>query len=72
MKVHNVMAGRFRKRLSEQRVLAGLSQDQLGKALGVSGVYVLYLERGDRSPSMEMIEKCARYFKLDPSRMVAP
>ena len=45
----------FGKRLREYRLARHLTQEQLGELVGVSHQHIGMLERGKRSPSMEML-----------------
>ena len=45
----------FGKRLREYRLARHLTQEQLGELVGVSYQHIGMLERGKRSPSMEML-----------------
>lgn len=45
----------FGRRLREYRHARGLTQEQLGELVGVSFQHIGMLERGKRSPSMEML-----------------
>lgn len=45
----------FGRRLRELRRLRGLTQEQLGELIGVSYQHIGMLERGRRSPSVEML-----------------
>lgn len=45
----------FGRRLREYRHVRGLTQEKLGELVGVSHQHIGMLERGKRSPSMEML-----------------
>jgi len=44
------------------RVAKGLSQAQLGEALGMDRGLVAYYERAARNPSLELVQKIADFF----------
>jgi len=44
------------------RVAKGLSQAQLGEALGMDRGLVAYYERAARNPSLELVQKVADFF----------
>jgi transcriptional regulator with XRE-family HTH domain len=45
----------------------GISQRSLADNIGISVSYVPMLERGQRSPPLETIEKMARALKVSPA-----
>lgn len=44
------------------RVAKGLSQAQLGAALGMDRGLIAYYERAAKNPSLDVVEKIAEYF----------
>ena len=44
------------------RIAKGLSQAQLGEALGMDRGLVAYYERAARNPSLELVQKIADFF----------
>lgn len=48
------------KRIAELRKESGLTQEQLAVKINMNRTYVGYLEKGDRSPSIETANKIAR------------
>ena len=46
------------------RVAKGLSQAQLGEALGMDRGLVAYYERAARNPSLELVQKVADFFAV--------
>jgi transcriptional regulator with XRE-family HTH domain len=55
---------RFGKKVKELRKLLGLTQQELAEKVGISKDYIGLIERGLRSPSLEMIEKIAVALKV--------
>ncbi len=53
------------KRIKKYRHEAGLTQEDLAEKIGVSRVYVGYVEQGRNTPSLEVLEKIAKSFKVD-------
>lgn len=51
-------------RLEEIRKKYGLSQEQLGDALGVSRQTIISIEKGKYNPSLELAFKMAEHFNL--------
>jgi len=49
------------------RKAKGLTQELLAEKLDVSGSYIGYLERGTKSPSLELLSKIADVFRIDPA-----
>ena len=45
----------FGNRLHDRRIELGMTQDQLGKAVGVSVQHIGRMERGERTPSLELL-----------------
>ena len=59
---------RFSRRLRELREAAGLTQEDLAEAAGTMSLsYVGALERGDKSASLETVERLARGLGVDPA-----
>lgn len=50
---------RFGKRIRELRALKGLTQEELAEAVGVSTDFISLIERGQRAPSFENLERLA-------------
>ena len=61
---------RFGKRLYEVRRRMGYSQEQLAFILEMGRTYVGALERGEKSPTLETLEKIARKFNVQVSDLV--
>jgi transcriptional regulator with XRE-family HTH domain len=55
-------APKFGQRMAAFRVAKGLSQAQLGEALGMDRGLVAYYERAARNPSLELVQKIADFF----------
>lgn len=49
---------------------AGLTQEQLGNLVGVSGVSIMRYEKGDREPRWDMINKIADALGVTPAKLV--
>jgi len=52
------------RRLSDLRNQAGLSQEELANAVGVSQSMIARIESGDRDPGTEIKIKLALYFRV--------
>ena len=62
----------FGSHLRDLRISRNLSQQDLGKALGVAQITVSSWERGIREPNFESCEKIAAYFGVPTSSIVTP
>ncbi len=51
------------KRIKIKREKAGLTQEELADKLGISRVYMGYLEQGRNTPSLELLQKLSRVLK---------
>lgn len=51
---------RFGRKVKELRKTIGISQNELAERVGVSKDYIGLIERGLRSPSLQVIERIAR------------
>ena len=57
-------APKFYTRLPLLRTERGISRKQLAEALGVHYQTIGYIERGEYSPSLELVLRIAAYFRL--------
>lgn len=57
-------APHFGKRMAAFRLARGLSQAQLGEALGLSRDMIAYYERTSPNPSLEIVQKVADFFRV--------
>ena len=55
----------FGERLRELRKREGFSQEELSSKAGLDRTYVGKIERGEKSPSLETIERLANSLDLD-------
>ena len=60
----------FGKRMAAFRIARGLSQTQLGDALGMNRGLVAYYERAARNPSLELVQKIADYFGITVAELL--
>jgi len=51
------------KRIKKLRGELGLTQEDLAEKVGVSRVYIGYVEQGRNTPSLEILEKIAKALK---------
>jgi transcriptional regulator with XRE-family HTH domain len=63
-------APRFGQRMAAFRVARGLSQAQLGEALGMKRGLIAYYERSARNPSLELVEKIAAFFGVSVAELL--
>ena len=66
MDLLNRFAGNVRKLRSKKK----LSQKALADKIGISVSYVSMLERGQRSPPLETIEKMAKALGVSPAALL--
>lgn len=57
----------FASRLKKLREEAGLTQEQLGEAVGLSSEYISLLEAGKRTPSIIALNRISKYFQKNIS-----
>jgi len=57
----------FAIRLKKLREEAGLTQEELGEAVGLSSEYISLLEAGKRTPSIIALNRISRYFQKNVS-----
>jgi putative transcriptional regulator len=62
----------MRNRVREQRTARGLSQADLGAALGVSRQTVISIESGRYLPSLPLAFRIARFFEVPVEKMFDP
>jgi transcriptional regulator with XRE-family HTH domain len=55
----------FAENLRNIRKSMGLTQDQLGERAGISAKHLGEIERGNASPSLEVVEKLAHGLRVD-------
>jgi transcriptional regulator with XRE-family HTH domain len=61
---------RFGRRLQMLRSQNALTQEQLAEAVGKSTEHISFLERGERSPSFEMLFELARVLKTTVAELL--
>lgn len=60
----------FGERIKFHRERLSMTQEELGKKLGVSGVTIMRYEKGQREPSFHQIEALSEIFDVSPSYLV--
>ncbi|MCR5876621.1 helix-turn-helix domain-containing protein [Phenylobacterium sp. J426] len=50
----------------------GITQEVLADAVGLAPTYVGQLERGQRNPTLSVVERFAAYFDVDPMELLKP
>jgi len=58
------------KRIKKRRNELGMTQEDLAEKVGVSRVYIGYVEQGRNTPSLEILEKIAKALKIKLSELV--
>jgi transcriptional regulator with XRE-family HTH domain len=62
---------RFAETLRDARNLAGISQEKLAERAGLHRTYISQLERGLKSPSLDVIVALARGLRVKPLEFVS-
>ena len=65
------LLARFAGNVRRLRSMKKLSQRVLADSVGISVSYVSMLERGQRSPPLETIEKMARALRVKPALLLS-
>jgi transcriptional regulator with XRE-family HTH domain len=60
----------FGKRLRQLRLKAGWTQEQLAEAAGITTTYTSDLERGTKVPSLTIVLRLSRAFKVSVAEML--
>lgn len=63
MKINNIVS----KNIRYFRKLKGLTQEMLAEKVEVSTVYISYIERGTKVPSLDLLGKIADALAIDPA-----
>ena len=58
--IHQLVAKNIRK----QREFLGISQEKIVLTAGLNRAYIGYIERGERKPSVDTLEKIAKALKV--------
>ncbi len=61
---------KFGKKVREERIKQGLSQEQLATRAGVHRTYVGMIERAEKNITIENIEKIARALKIPLDKLM--
>jgi len=57
------------KKINQVRSSRGLTQEKLALDAGLNRAYIGYIERGERNPSVETINKIAKVLKVKLSEL---
>lgn len=60
----------FSENLKKYRQMANLSQEALGKKIGVTGVTIMRYEKGVREPKIETMKKLANALNIPLSKLI--
>lgn len=60
---------RLGKRINQLRVEKKLTQEKLALEAGLNRAYIGYIERGERNPSIETVEKIAKVLGVSLSKL---
>lgn len=58
------------KKIRQQRKKVGVSQEELASRVGISTVYMGYIEQGRNLPSLEVLSKIASALRIPLSDLV--
>jgi transcriptional regulator with XRE-family HTH domain len=65
------MGGEKMLKIKQYREKAGLTQEQLAKKVGITSVYLCYLENGQkRNPSIPLLRKIAIELNVDIAQLL--
>lgn len=67
----SVEAEIFGKRLRQLRLDAGWTQEQLAEAAGITTTYTSDLERGTKVPSLTIVLRISRAFRISVAELLA-
>ena len=70
IKVHPLLAARFAFHMKKKREDRKLNLQGMADLCGVSNPYIYMLETGQRTPSIDFVEKVAGIFNVDPASML--
>ncbi|MDQ7092951.1 helix-turn-helix transcriptional regulator [Desulfosporosinus sp. PR] len=62
-----IIKRRVSTNLKYYRNLKGLTQEKLAEKIAVSSIYISYLERGLKIPSLTILAKISAALNIDPS-----
>ena len=65
MATKNIKSSRFGAAVREARATAGLTQEELAERAGLDRSYIGGVERGDRNPTLLVIEKIAQGLEIN-------
>lgn len=68
VKINAVVGNNIRR----YRKLRHLTQEILAEKLDVSTIYISYLERGSKVPSLELLVKIANVLEVEPAMLLLP
>lgn len=60
------LSHQFGKRVQQLRKVADLSQDQLGQKAGTNGKVIGEIERGERNPTLDTVERLLKALGAEP------
>ena len=66
------LARTFGTNVRRRRKERGLSQEALADAVKLAPTYVGQLERGERNPTLDVVERFARVLKVDALELLKP
>jgi len=69
---HGQFAKDFGARVREVRLSRGISQEELGYRSGLHRTAISFIERAERSATLETIEKLARALNVQPAELMPP
>lgn len=66
------LSARFGEALRQARIDAGLTQETLGYKAGLSRNYVGEVERGEKSPTLDVVAALAKALGIHVGAMIGP
>ncbi|WP_088188130.1 helix-turn-helix transcriptional regulator [Desulfosporosinus sp. FKA] len=68
--MENIIKDRISKNLKYFRKLKGLTQEKLAEKINVSPMYISYLERSSKIPSLVILFKIADALNIEPGLLI--
>ena len=60
------------KNIRFYRLSKGITQESLAEKVNVSSTYIGYLERAQKSPSLELISTISKVLEIEPALLLSP
>lgn len=61
---------RMGNKIQKLRKSAGITQEEFADRLGISRTHIGHIEQGRKKPSLELLQKIAKYLKVTVSELI--